>query len=57
MYAYIIKIKINTVFAGVKAAVSSEEKISKSRGAAYAAKELKKKKVSQNQHEFAHMGL
>ena len=30
---------VNTVFAGVKAAVFLEEKISKSRGAAYATKE------------------
>ena len=34
-----IVIRLTTVFAGVKAAVFLEEKISKSRGAAYAAKE------------------
>ena len=34
-----ILFKLFTVFAGVKAAVFLEEKISKSRGAAYAAKE------------------
>ena len=51
-------VKFITVFAGVKAAVFLEEKISKSRGAAFTAKQKeKKRKKSQNQHEFVHMGL
>ena len=54
-----ITVELITVFAGVKVAVCLEEKISKSRGVAFAAKEQKKKIASQNhetQHEFVHVG-